>query len=246
MPGNHGGGQYGAGAADPNKGLLYVTSVEAPAIMKLVPRKAPVRVAAPVVAAPAAARGPSVAGALDSDGPPQRPGQTPLPVDPARPEDPNVWSMRVDGSRFINAPYGFMYDGNGQGAGEPAVRVKSYLVAYDMNQGKQLWRVPFGNSPVAEAAGRKDTGLVMQKRTISLTATGLLLSIVADSKFRAYDAATGATLMERPVSGTGAGIPAIYQVKGKQYVLLALSAGPSTAGRTGAGGGAYVAYALGK
>jgi quinoprotein glucose dehydrogenase len=242
MPGNHGGGQYGAVAVDPNKGLLYVTSVEAPAMMKLVPRKAP-----PKMAGAAAASVPAPGGT--PGGPPGAgpggPRLPPLPIDPNVPEDPAIWKMNVAGYKFVSASYGFFFDGRGTGQ-EPAIKVRSYLSAYDMNEGKQLWRVPFGNSTAAEALGLKDTGVALQKRTISLTASNLLFSVTGDRKFRAFDGATGAVLMERPVPGAGAGLPAIYESKGKQYILVAV--GP--AGRGGPGEaavpGSYIVYALGK
>jgi quinoprotein glucose dehydrogenase len=254
MPGNHGGGQYGTVAVDPKKGLLYVTSVEAPAVIKLVPRKQPARTAAPV-------RGASVAGALDSaeagGGPPQQAGGgsptpggapppprfAPLPIDPSVPEDPSVWMMRVAGYKFVNASYGFFFDGRGTGQ-EPAIKVRSYLTAYDMNEGKQLWRVPFGNSSAAEALGLKDTGVALQKRTITLTASNLLFSVTGDRKFRAFDASDGAVLMERPVSGAGASIPAMYESKGKQYVLVTVGPGGRPGAADSAAPGSYIVYAL--
>ena len=136
--------------------------------------------------------------------------------------------------------YGFMTDG--QGGPDSPVKVKSYLVAYDMNAGKQLYRVPFGSSLRSEAAGFKNTGLEKQKRTISLTESGLLFSVTDDKKFRATSAEDGKTLLEKEMSGIGSGVPAIYQVNGKQYVLIAVG----SSGGFGATPqpGSYIAYTL--
>jgi quinoprotein glucose dehydrogenase len=256
MPGNHGGAQYATSAVNPETNMLYLTTVEVPAILTVTPRNI----------APRGPIGPSVAGAMDGQGvagppaasagpslppvaqpalpnaavaAPPRPTQPPLPIDPNAPKDPSPWTM---------VGYGFVTDGAGGGV---LKQPWSSLVAYDMSQGKKLWSVPFGNTLAAEAAGLKDRGVVMQKQTISLTAGGLLFSVTQDRKFRAFDASNGAVLMERAVPGAGAGLPAIFEVKGKQYVLIA------TAGTRGAGGrgaaapgapsdlpGSYTAYAL--
>jgi quinoprotein glucose dehydrogenase len=76
------------------------------------------------------------------------------------------------------------------------------------------------------------------KKTISLTASGLLFSAMADRKFRAYDAADGKVLMEKALDAPGSALPAIYEVDGKQYIILTLNAVGGPGGRGGRGRGA--------
>ena len=60
------------------------------------------------------------------------------------------------------------------------------------------------------------------------------------SKFRAFDAATGKVLWETTLPAAGNATPAVYEVDGRQYVVIAAGGG-----KWGApSGGSYVAFAL--
>ena len=78
-----------------------------------------------------------------------------------------------------------------------------------------------------------------------VTAGGLIFTGTRDRKVRALDAATGAVLWEKELEAALEGIPAIYEMGGRQYIVFcaAAQAGltPATQGRIP---GAYVAFAL--
>ncbi|HEX8027118.1 MAG TPA: pyrroloquinoline quinone-dependent dehydrogenase [Vicinamibacterales bacterium] len=127
------------------------------------------------------------------------------------------------------------------------------LNAIDMNTGKYLWTVPFGEHTELAEKGLTNTGAGSHGGTF-LTATGVLFTGGSeyDLKFRAYDSATGKVLWTGQLPGPGVSTPATYSVGGKQYVVIATS----PAGRGGGGGqaapapssgiksGTYVVFAL--
>ena len=75
-----------------------------------------------------------------------------------------------------------------------------------------------------------------------MTAGGLLFigATNHDSKFHAFDKATGDLLWEATLPAGGNATPATYEVNGKQYVVIAAGGGKSRA----RSGGTYVAFAL--
>jgi quinoprotein glucose dehydrogenase len=118
------------------------------------------------------------------------------------------------------------------------------LNAIDMNTGKYLWTVPFGEHTELAAKGVTDTGAGSHGGTI-LTSTGVLFAGGSeyDLKFRAYDSATGKILWTGMLPGHGSATPATYAINGKQYVVIASNpAGPRRAG--GGGAATYIVFAL--
>jgi quinoprotein glucose dehydrogenase len=108
----------------------------------------------------------------------------------------------------------------------------SSMVAYDLNQGAIKWKVPLGQDEEAAAAGGKDTGVVRggERRGIVVTSTGLLFVNGNDAKVRAYDADNGAVLWTAALPAGTQGIPAMYEVNGRQY-LVVVAAAPKVSGR---------------
>ena len=125
------------------------------------------------------------------------------------------------------------------------------LNAVDMNTGKYLWTVPFGEHTELAEKGLTNTGAGSHGGTV-LTATGVLFTGGSeyDLKFRAYDSATGKVLWTGQLPGPGVATPATYAVNGKQYVVIAASpargAGAQAASAATAGikSGTYVVFAL--
>ena len=91
------------------------------------------------------------------------------------------------------------------------------LNAIDMNTGKYLWTVPFGEHVELAEKGLTNTGAGSHGGTV-LTASGVLFTGGSeyDLKFRAYDSATGKVLWTGQLPGPGAATPATYAVNGKQ------------------------------
>ncbi|MBM3813358.1 MAG: c-type cytochrome [Acidimicrobiia bacterium] len=115
------------------------------------------------------------------------------------------------------------------------------LNAVNLDTGEIDWKIPFGEFPELAAKGMKNTGTENYGGPV-VTAGGLLFigATNHDRKFRAYDKTTGELLWETLLPASGNATPAVYEVKGRQYVVIAAGGGKSGA----ASGGSYVAFAL--
>jgi quinoprotein glucose dehydrogenase len=123
------------------------------------------------------------------------------------------------------------------------------ITAYDLNTGTIKWQVPTGDEPRAVAQGIHDTGAMSQRSGIITTSAGLLFHAGEDSKVRAFDADTGKVLWIGDLPAGSRGIPAMYEVNGRQYLVINATQG--VAGGPGAPQSAaapsqraYVAFAL--
>ena len=115
------------------------------------------------------------------------------------------------------------------------------LTAIDLNSGKFVWRIPFGEYPELVKKGISNTGC--QNFGGPLVTAGGLLFIGAtdyDHKFRAFDKATGKLLWETTLPAAGNATPATYEVNGRQFIVIAAGGGEWGA----KSGGTYVAFAL--
>jgi quinoprotein glucose dehydrogenase len=117
------------------------------------------------------------------------------------------------------------------------------LNAIDLNTGKYLWKIPFGEYPKLAKEGLKNTGTENYGGPV-VTAGGLLFigATSFDNKFHAFDKSTGKLLWEAALPFAGDATPATYEVNGRQYVVIA-AGGPKDA-LAAARGGVYVAFAL--
>ncbi len=150
--------------------------------------------------------------------------------------DPNAAQIR-----FVSG-FGLMMAGNGQ---PPIAPPWSTLTAFDLNQGTIRWQIPLGEVPELAARGVRSTGSVFPKVGPVVTAGGLLFAGTRDKKVRAFDVETGEVLWEKELSAALEGIPAVYEVAGRQYVLFCASAQAGlTPETTEEIVGAYVAFAL--
>lgn len=102
----------------------------------------------------------------------------------------------------------------------------STMTAYDMNSGKKLWQVPFGELP-----GLPDSGTLFPRGTLVATGGGLLFAGTQDRKLRAWDMKAGKLLWQAPLPSIPGGVPAVYKVGGRQFIALAAgSYDPAIAG----------------
>ena len=119
----------------------------------------------------------------------------------------------------------------------------SKLMGWDLNSGKILWEVPYGDVIQLAERGITGTGSLFPTNSLAATASGLLFSVTNDRKLRAWRQADGAELWSAELPADPGGMPAIYAVNGRQYVVAAATRGDLAAyGR--AGRFAYIAYAL--
>lgn len=97
------------------------------------------------------------------------------------------------------------------------------LNAYNVNTGEYEWQIPLGNYPERQKPGGDFTGAENWGGPI-VTAGGLVfIAATRDEKFRAFDKSSGKLLWETDVPGGGYATPTTYTIKGRQYVILAVT-----------------------
>jgi glucose dehydrogenase len=97
----------------------------------------------------------------------------------------------------------------------------SQLTAYDLNTGEIIWQVPNGGVYALMQDGIEDTGSHAPRGGPVATGGGLVfVATASDRKFRARDADTGAVLWDYDLPAGSEGVPAVYEVDGRQYVTI--------------------------
>lgn len=270
FPGMDGGGEWGGVAFDPGSGLMYVNANEMAWRLKMVERQLPdggpatgeelyVRHCAachradlrgnppefPSLVGLAERRSVDEVSSVVREGAGRMPGAQHLhpavrraivqyiltgESQTVRADAPSPFDVRytLDGDVRFTDPDGF-----------PAITPPwGTLTAIDLNRGAIAWQVPLGEMP---GSGLSNTGSENYGGPV-VTAGGLVFigATVYDRKFRAFDARTGEKLWETTLPAAGNATPAVYQINGKQYIVIAAGGG-----KWGApSGGTYVAFAL--
>ncbi|MBC7627482.1 PQQ-binding-like beta-propeller repeat protein [Ferruginibacter sp.] len=113
------------------------------------------------------------------------------------------------------------------------------LNAIDLSTGQYVWKKPFGTDP-AFANTKEPTGAESYGASV-VTAGGLLFIAAAkDGKLRAYNKRDGNLLWQVNLPAPGFATPAVYEMNGKQYIVIACGGGKMST----KSGDSYVAYAL--
>jgi len=113
------------------------------------------------------------------------------------------------------------------------------LNAINLNTGKIAWKIPLGED---SKFGKQDIPTGTENYGGPAVTAGGLIFIAAtkDQKIRAFDKRNGKLLWQADLPAAGYATPSIYQINGKEYVVIACGGGklgtPS--------GDAYVAFAL--
>ena len=100
----------------------------------------------------------------------------------------------------------------------------SAITAYDLNTGKIKWKTPYGDVPQAGPSD-KLRGNVYPKSGFVITGGGLILFAGNDARLYALDSATGKLIFSKELPNGSQGVPAVYEVNGREYILLAVSGG---------------------
>lgn len=126
--------------------------------------------------------------------------------------------------------------------GYPAVRPPwGTLNAIDLNTGNLLWKDTLGDYPELKAKGIH-SGTENYGGPV-VTAGGLLfIAATSDSKIRAFNKRSGKLLWEADLPAPGFATPAVYEVDGKQFLVIACGGGKLGKKTSDA----YVAFALEK
>ena len=114
------------------------------------------------------------------------------------------------------------------------------LNAINMNTGEFEWKIALGEYEELKAKGIPPTGTENYGGPV-VTAGGLVfIAASRDSMFRVFDKATGKLLWEYTLPASGFASPAVYELNGKQYVVIACGGGKLSAKSSDA----YIAFAL--
>ena len=134
--------------------------------------------------------------------------------------------------RYVIDSYGTI----GNGAKPPYTTI----VKYDLNEPAIKWRVGFGDDPTLAGRGVVGTGVTQMRNSIIATESGLIFGAGRDNYIRAWDSETGRQLWSSRFGGNFTGSPAMYEMGGRQYLLVPAASAPA-----GRGAGAAAATAGG-
>jgi glucose dehydrogenase len=204
LPGHNGGANWGSTAVDPTKGELYVVAKNMPTLMRLVLSN----------------EEPTAGGALGggAQSPITTPEQKAQMLAAAK-------AAAAKGPVRYTSPYDFMQSPtNGMTAIGPPW---SEITAYDLNTGEIKWRIPDGGvTAPAEANIPPNTGAHMPRGGPLATAGGLLfVATASDRTVRAYDRDSGKVVWSKDLPTGSEGVPATYQVEGRQFIVFPVAAG---------------------
>lgn len=204
LPGHNGGANWGSTAVDPTKGELYVVAKNMPTLMRLILSN----------------EEPTAGGALGGGG--QSPIITP---DQKAKLMAEAKAAAAKGPVRYTSPYDFMQSPtNGMTAIGPPW---SEITAYDLNTGEIKWRIPDGGvTAPPEANIPPNTGAHMPRGGPLVTAGGLLfVATASDRTVRAYDRETGKVVWSKDLPTGSEGVPATYEVGGRQFIVFPVAAG---------------------
>ncbi|MFZ0882474.1 MAG: pyrroloquinoline quinone-dependent dehydrogenase [Candidatus Acidiferrales bacterium] len=105
----------------------------------------------------------------------------------------------------------------------------SVITAYDLNRGTIKWQVPLGDAPQGAREHLKDTGVMLPRNGPVVTASGLYFIATKDEgKLRAYDQKTGKVLWSVNLPAASEGVPAVYEVDGREYIVVCATSAKQT------------------
>lgn len=114
------------------------------------------------------------------------------------------------------------------------------LNAIDLNTGELAWKTTLGEYEELKAKGIPPTGTENYGGPV-VTAGGIVFIAAArDGKIRAFNKASGKLLWEYQLPAPGFATPAMYELDGKQYLVIACGGGKLNT----RAGDAYVAFSL--
>ena len=114
------------------------------------------------------------------------------------------------------------------------------LTAINLNTGEHVWQTTLGEYPELKAKGVPPTGTENYGGSV-VTAGGLVFIAAArDGKIRAFNKYNGKLLWEYELPAPGFATPAVYNINGKQFLVIACGGGKLDT----KSGDSYVAFAL--
>jgi quinoprotein glucose dehydrogenase len=129
-----------------------------------------------------------------------------------------------------------VYDQNGYPAIKPPW---GSLSAIDLNTGKYNWKVALGEFPELTKRGIPVTGTENYGGPLVTDGGLIFIAATRDEKIRAFDKKTGKVVWEYPLPAAGFATPITYEVKNKQFIVIAAGGG-----RGLKSSGKYIAFML--
>ncbi len=199
MPGHNGGANFATSAADPTRGEIYVVAKALPTVDRLTL--------------------PGQGGRGGGAGPIVTPGQKAQMIAQAGE------LLTKGGPLRLSSPYEFM---NQNSLSMSAVGPPwSEMTAYDLNTGEIRWRIPTGTVFGPPELGiPPNTGSHFPRGAPLVTAGGLVFFATgSDRRFRAYDRANGREVWSMELLAASEGMPATYEINGRQFIVVPVAAG---------------------
>ena len=94
------------------------------------------------------------------------------------------------------------------------------IVALNLNSGKIIWKVPFGEWSELTKSGVNITGTKNRSGITASSGNLIFASGTHDNKFRVYNSINGKELWSYNLSHPGSSPPTIYEIDNKQYVVV--------------------------
>ena len=112
----------------------------------------------------------------------------------------------ADGAPWIKPPYG-------------------KLSAVDLRDGEIKWEVPLGEYPHLVEQGIRNTGTMNFGGAVATAGGVIFVAATADEKIRAFEKNGGRQLWEFQLPHGGYATPSIYEIDGRQFVVIACGGG---------------------
>ena len=150
---------------------------------------------------------------------------------------PESYLESIKKDPFTHTGYNRFFDQEGYPAIQPPWGT---LSAVDLNKGSIIWQVPLGEFNELTDRGIPKTGTENYGGPV-VTAGGLIfIGASKDGHIRAFDKNTGEELWKYKLPAGGYATPSIYEINGRQYVVIACGGGKMGTHS----GDSYVAFSL--
>lgn len=156
----------------------------------------------------------------------------------SQPDDTSAAAPSETALKYAHSGYGQFLDEEGYPAVKPPWGT---LNAINLNTGELLWKVPLGEYAELTKRGIPPTGTQNFGGTLVTKGGLVFIGGSKDERFRAFDKDTGEILWETLLPAGGYATPSTYEIKRKQYVVIAAGGGGKNATKTG---DAFVVFSL--
>jgi quinoprotein glucose dehydrogenase len=114
------------------------------------------------------------------------------------------------------------------------------ITAINLNTGEHVWKTTLGEYPELKAKGIPPTGTENYGGAVVTRGGLLFIAAARDGMMRAYNKYSGKLLWEYQLPAPGFATPAVYEVNGKQFLVIACGGGKLKT----KSGDSYIAFAL--